>query len=188
MEERKPQKLDTLAKQGKYWRITEIEGDTITARRISGADYKPRQGKALVDTWENLVKKGYRLCDIAPVTVIKEGMKPAEEQPATEPKTAPLDIEEAKQVWRDTQTVLATQTILAAEEAEQLAEDSRRLGHKSNMFRVRLTTGREHTVRMANVITAHDAGCQMMVQRFYGDENGIVFATELIETITAIVG
>ena len=182
MEERKPQKLDTLAKQGKYWRITEIEGDTITARRISGADYKPRQGKALVDTWENLVKKGYRLCDIAPVTVIKEGVKPAEEQPATEPKTAPLDIEEARQAWR------AAQEIMRAEEAEQLAEDSRRLGHKSNMFRVRLTTGREHTVRMANVITAHDAGCQMMVQRFYGDENGIVFATELIETITAIVG
>ena len=182
MEERKPQKLDTLAKQGKYWRITEIEGDTITARRISGADYKPRQGKALVDTWENLVKKGYRLCDIAPVTVIKEGVKPAEEQPATEPKTAPLDIEEARQAWR------AAQEIMRAEEAEQLAEDSRRLGHKSNMFRVRLTTGREHTVRMANVITAHDAGYQMMVQRFYGDENGIVFATELIETITAIVG
>lgn len=182
MEERKPQKLDTLAKQGKYWRITEIEGDTITARRISGADYKPRQGKALVDTWENLAKKGYRLCDIAPVTVIKEGVKPAEEQPATEPKTAPLDIEEARQAWR------AAQEIMRAEEAEQLAEDSRRLGHKSNLFRVRLTTGREHTVRMANVITAHDAGCQMMVQRFYGDENGIVFATELIETITAIVG
>ena len=182
MEERKPQKLDTLAKQGKYWRITEIEGDTITARRISGADYKPRQGKALVDTWENLVKKGYRLCDIAPVTVIKEGVKPAEEQPATEPKTAPLDIEEARQAWR------AAQEIMRAEEAEQLAEDSRRLGHKSNMFRVRLTTGREHTVRMANVITAHDAGYQMMVQRFYGDETGIVFATELIETITAIVG
>ena len=171
-----------MAKQGKYWRITEIEGDTITARRISGADYKPRQGKALVDTWENLVKKGYRLCDIAPVTVIKEGVKPAEEQPATEPKTAPLDIEEARQAWR------AAQEIMRAEEAEQLAEDSRRLGHKSNMFRVRLTTGREHTVRMANVITAHDAGYQMMVQRFYGDENGIVFATELIETITAIVG
>ena len=182
MEERKPQKLDTLAKQGKYWRVTEVEGDTITARRISGADYKPRQGKALVDTWENLVKKGYRLCDIAPVTVIKEGMKPAEEQPATEPETAPLDIEEARQAWR------ATEAIMRAEEAEQLAEDSRRLGHKSNLFRVRLTTGREHTVRMAKVITAHDAGCQMMVQRFYGDENGIVFATELIETITAIVG
>ena len=182
MEERKPQKLDTLAKQGKYWRVTEVEGDTITARRISGADYKPKQGKALVDTWENLVKKGYRLCDIAPVTVVKEGVKPAEEQPATEPETAPLDIEEARQAWR------ATEAIMRAEEAEQLAEDRRRLGCVSNMFRVRLTTGREHTVRMPFETTAHDACYRIAGQRFYGDENGVVFSTDLIETVTAIEG
>ena len=175
MEERKPQKLDTLAKQGKYWRITEIEGDTITARRISGADYKPRQGKAIVDTWENLVKKGYRLCDIAPVTVIKEGAKTAQE-------TAGIE-EKVQQV---------TKEIIEAEEAEQLACDGRRLTEtreaceKSTAYRIKLISGREFTRTLPDAIGPEAAMRILMFDTFVESDQGAWFRTDQIESIRLI--
>lgn len=168
---REPQQYDTLAKKGLYWRVMKVEGDTLTARRISGADYKPKTGRALVGTWDDLQKRGFRLCDFSPVTVVQEGAK-KEPESVEEPK-------EAQQV--------AAQ-VIEAEEAEQLVEDSRKINFWFRAFRCKLTTGREYTVRVKEYMTVQDAIYRMAQGRFVEAEDGSWFSTELIESVRPVKG
>ena len=62
--ERQPQLYDTFSKKGIFYRVTSVEDGILTLKRSDGG----KQGRPVTGTFEQLTKKGYRLCDIPQVT------------------------------------------------------------------------------------------------------------------------
>lgn len=73
---REPAVYDTISKGGNFWRITEINGEEIIAKRTDSGNNNKRGGRSLKITKSQIEDGTYRLCDIPPVTVVKEGTKP----------------------------------------------------------------------------------------------------------------
>jgi hypothetical protein len=84
---REPAVYDTISKGGNFWRITEINGEEIIAKRTDSGNNNKRGGRSLKITKSQIEDGTYRLCDIPPVTVVKEGTKSPEQLPITEPPT-----------------------------------------------------------------------------------------------------
>lgn len=84
---REPAVYDTISKNGNFWRITEINGEEIIAKRTDSGNNNKRGGRSLKITKSQIEDGTYRLCDIPPVTVVKEGAKPTAQLPLTEPPT-----------------------------------------------------------------------------------------------------
>lgn len=90
---REPAVYDTISKNGNFWRITEINGEEIIAKRTDSGNNNKRGGRSLKITKSQIEDGTYRLCDIPPVTVVKEGTKPPAQLPMTEPPTDLTDDE-----------------------------------------------------------------------------------------------
>jgi hypothetical protein len=95
-ESRQPQLYDTLSKKGVFYRIVDVTGDILKAKRIKG-DTNAREGRPVVGTWDEIQARGYRFCDIAPVEV---SYLPKEE---TEEQEEELAAEEAAQEPEETE-------------------------------------------------------------------------------------
>lgn len=197
---REPQLYDTISKGGVFWRIVSIENGVITAKRLHGAGngQKHKAGRPLKGTRRQIEARGYHFCDIPPVKVSYQEPKPRaqQEEPATEPKTATerRDAGEKEQEPKEPPKTAesAAQVLAEAEEAEQLKEDGRRLQQKKpepivfDTFRVRLISGREHTVRPPEAMTTQGAIRLMVQGTFVADAYGAYFASEQIESVTPI--
>ena len=200
MATREPQLYDTISKGGVFWRVVSIENGIITAKRLLGAGngQKHKAGRPLKGTRRQIEARGYHFCDIPPVKVSYQEPKPRtqQEEPATEPETATerRDAGEKEQEPKEPPKTAesAAQVLAEAEEAEQLKEDGRRLQQKKpeptlfDTFRVRLISGREHTVRPPEAMTTQGAIRLMVQGTFVADAYGAYFASEQIESVTPI--
>ena len=210
---REPQLYDTISKGGVFWRVVSIENGIITAKRLHGAGngQKHKAGRPLKGTRRQIEARGYHFCDIPPVKVSYQEPKAKAERdggfenrlrddplkpPSTEPKTATerRDAGEKEQEPKEPPKTAesAAQVLAEAEEAEQLKEDGRRLQQKKpepivfHAFRVRLISGREHTVRPPQQMTTEEAVRRMVQGSFVPDAYGAYFASEQIESVTPI--
>lgn len=200
MATREPQLYDTISKGGVFWRVVSIENGIITAKRLHGAGngQKHKAGRPLKGTRRQIEARGYHFCDIPPVKVSYQEPKPRtqQEEPATEPETATerRDAGEKEQEPKEPPKTAesAAQKLVEAEEAERLKEDGRRLQQKKpepivfDTFRVRLISGREHTVRPPEAMTTQGAIRLMVQGTFVADAYGAYFASEQIESVTPI--
>lgn len=200
MSTREPQVYDTISNGGVFWRVVSIENGIITAKRLHGAGngQKHKAGRPLKGTRRQIEARGYHFCDIPPVKVSYQEPKPRAQQegPATAGKTATerRDAGEKEQGPKEPpKTEESTAQVLAeAEEAERLKEDGRRLQQKKpepivfHAFRVRLISGREHTVRPPQQMTTEEAVRRMVQGSFVPDAYGAYFASEQIESVTPI--
>lgn len=200
MATREPQLYDTISKGGVFWRVVSIENGVITAKRLIGAGngQKHKSGRPLKGTRRQIEARGYHFCDIPPVKVFYQEPKPRAQQegPATADKTATerRDAGEKEQEPKEPPKTAesAAQVLAEAEEAEQLKEDGRRLQQKKpepivfHAFRVRLISGREHTVRPPQQMTTEEAVRRMVQGSFVPDAYGAYFASEQIESVTPI--
>lgn len=200
MATREPQLYDTISKGGVFWRVVSIENGIITAKRLHGADngLKHKTGRPLKGTKRQIEARGYHFCDIPPVKVSYQEPKPRaqQEEPATAGKTATerRDAGEKEQEPKEPPKTAesAAQKLVEAEEAERLKEDGRRLQQKKpepivfHAFRVRLISGREHTVRPPQQMTTEEAVRRMVQGSFVPDAYGAYFASEQIESVTPI--
>lgn len=197
---REPQLYDTISKGGVFWRVVSIENGIITAKRLHGAGngQKHKAGRPLKGTRRQIEARGYHFCDIPPVKVSYREPKPRtqQEEPATEPETATerRDAGEKEQEPKEPPKMAesAAQMLVEAEEAERLKEDGRRLQQKKpepivfHAFRVRLISGREHTVRPHQAMTTQEAISRMIQGTFVPDAYGAYFSSEQIESVTPI--
>lgn len=107
---REPAVYDTISKNGNFWRITEINGEEIIAKRTDSGNNNKRGGRSLKITKSQIEDGTYRLCDIPPVTVVKEGTKPPAQLLVTEAPTDLTDYEWLRlkylELLRDTLQVL----------------------------------------------------------------------------------
>lgn len=200
MATREPQLYDTISKGGNFWRIIHIENGIITAKRLhgNGNGLKHKTGRPLKGTKQQIEARGYHFCDIPPVKVSYQEPKPRAQQegPATAGKTATerRDADEKEQEPKEPPKTAesAAQVLAEAEEAERLKEDGRRLQQKKpeptlfDTFRVRLISGREHTVRPPEAMTTQGAIRLMVQGTFVADAYGAYFASEQIESVTPI--
>lgn len=90
---REPAVYDTISKNGNFWRITEINGEEIIAKRTDSGNNNKRGGRSLKITRSQIEDGTYRLCDIPPVTVVKEGTKEPAQLPVVEAQTDLTDYE-----------------------------------------------------------------------------------------------
>ena len=74
--ERQPQLYDTFSKNGVFYRVTSIEDGILTLKRSDGG----KQGRPVTGTYDQLMKKKYRLCDIPQVTCYKLEEEEQEEE------------------------------------------------------------------------------------------------------------
>ena len=211
---REPQLYDTISKGGVFWRVVSIENGIITAKRLhgSGNGLKHKTGRPLKGTKEQIEARGYHFCDIPPVKVSYQEPKPRaqQEEPATAGKMATerRDAGEREQEPKEPPKTAesAAQKLAEAEEAERLKEDGQKLRETNadkpptnqvknphnpeqilfDTFRVRLISGREHTVRPPQQMTTEEAVRRMVQGTFVPDAYGAYFASEQIESVTPI--
>lgn len=67
-EKRVVQLYDTISKGGNFWRVTAIEGDQVTAKRVDSGKQNHHGGRPLKITMDKISDGTFRLCDTPPVT------------------------------------------------------------------------------------------------------------------------